>query len=79
MRFVIPLLLSALFVTGTAYAQPAGTQPGAPATAGTMPPSPNNCGTPDEPKPCPGANRMTRHSRPKTAAAVHATGTSTPK
>ena len=49
MRFVIPLLLSAVFVAGTAAAQPSG--------SGAMPLSPNNCGTPDEPKACPGMMR----------------------
>jgi hypothetical protein len=53
MRFTIPFLLSAVFLTGAAYAQPTG------APAGTMPLSPNNCGTPDAPKACPG--KMTAH------------------
>ena len=51
MRIVIPLLLSAVFVAGTAAAQPSGSG------AGNMPLSPNNCGTPYEPKACPGMMR----------------------
>ena len=51
MRIVIPLLLSAVFVAGTAAAQPSGSG------AGNMALSPNNCGTPHEPKACPGMTR----------------------
>lgn len=78
MRVVIPLLLSAMFVTGIVCVQGAYAQPSTSATAGTMPLSPDNCGTPDEPKPCPGAKRMTRRYRPK-AVPAHETGATTPK
>ena len=47
MRFVIPLLLVAGFVAAPAQGQ---TSDGP--TPGTMALSPNNCGTPDTPKPC---------------------------
>ena len=70
MRFVIPLLLSAVFVVGTAAAQPSGTaQSGTRTGATTMPLSPDNCGTPDEPKACPGmrrGHRAARHNTPTT-------------
>jgi hypothetical protein len=52
MRFVIPLLLSAIFVANTAAAQPSSS-----AAGGNMQLSPNNCGTPDAPKACPGTMR----------------------
>ena len=66
MRIVIPLLLSAVFVAGTAAAQPSSSG------AGNMPPSPNNCGTPDEPKACPGMMRghhAPMHKAPTTSRA----------
>jgi hypothetical protein len=47
MRFVIPLLLVAGFVAPPAQGQTSG----GPAP-GTVALSPNNCGTPDTPKPC---------------------------
>jgi hypothetical protein len=56
MRFVIPLLLSVIFVAGTAAAQPTGSS-----SAGNMPLSPSNCGTPDEPKACPSTVRAHHH------------------
>ncbi len=46
MRFVIPLLL----VAGLAVPAQGQTSDGS--TSGTMALSPNNCGTPDTPKPC---------------------------
>ena len=64
MRLVIPLLLSAIFVAGTAASQPSSS-----AAGGNMPLSPNNCGTPDEPKACPGMIRghhATMHKAPIT-------------
>ena len=57
MRFIIPFL-SALVIAGAAYAQPSGSTYG----GGTTALSPNNCGTPDEPKACPGAKGAPRHS-----------------
>jgi hypothetical protein len=47
MRFVIiiPLLLAVGFVAPPTHGQPSD-------TPGTMALSPNNCGTPDTPKPC---------------------------
>ena len=47
MRFVIPLLLVAGLVSAPGYGQTTGGP-----TPGTMALSPNNCGTPDTPKPC---------------------------
>ncbi len=64
MRIAMPLLVTAMFVAGAAYAQPAG---GPPPAAGTMPLQPNNCGTPDEPKPCPGPRGMRTHHAPQHA------------
>jgi hypothetical protein len=71
MRFVIPLLLCAAFVTGPAYAQQTGGSAGtgtaaagtgtAGAGSGTAALSPNNCGTPDEPKPCGGTGGAYAH------------------
>jgi|GEM_PF-4098835 hypothetical protein len=52
MRFVIPLLLSFVFAAGTAAAQPSSS-----GASGNMSLSPNNCGTPDQPKACPGMMR----------------------
>jgi hypothetical protein len=67
MRFVIPLLLSVVFAAGTAAAQPASS-----GASGNMPLSPNNCGTPYEPKPCPGMMRghhAPAHKAPTTSKA----------
>jgi hypothetical protein len=46
MRFVIPLLLVAGFLAPAAQGQTSAPAPG------TVALSPNNCGTPDTPKPC---------------------------
>ncbi len=53
MRLMLPVALTVALLAGPAHTQPSG-QPanGGAASAGTMPLSPNNCGTPDEPKPC---------------------------
>jgi len=50
MRLVAAFLLAAVFMTGTAHAQPSGTSSYASTAL-----QPNNCGTPDAPKACPGA------------------------
>ena len=68
MRFVIPLLLSAVFAAGTAAAEPNTS-----AAGGNMPLSPNNCGTPDVPKTCPGMTRGT--PRAHAQGADHRQGT----
>ncbi len=61
MRPLLPLSLAAALLAGSVHAQPARqSSMGSAASAGTMPLSPNNCGTPDEPKPCSGS-RSTRH------------------
>ncbi len=69
MRTLIPVLLIATMVAGSAYGQPSGATSGG-STPTTTALSPNNCGTPDEPKACPGGKRMaTRHTMThKTAA-----------
>jgi hypothetical protein len=65
MRLAIPfLILSALVVTGSALAQPSGA-----AKSGTVALSPNNCGTPDEPKACPGTKGASKHYTTHKAAA----------
>lgn len=67
---VIPLLLSVAFSVGAAAAQPTGTaatQPSGSSGMGNMPLSPNNCGTPDQPKACPGmmrGHRAAMHKSP---------------
>ena len=67
MRFAIPfVMLSALAITGSALAQPSGpaksgTVAGGTAASGTVALSPNNCGTPDEPKACPGTKGASKH------------------
>jgi len=65
MRYLFPLLVSAMFVVAAAQAQPAGS-----AAGGTAGLSPNNCGTPDQPKPCPGTKAATK-SHPAHKAATH--------
>ena len=55
MRFAIPLLVCAAFLAGSAHAQQSG------APAGTAALSPNNCGTPDQPKACPGTHGASSH------------------
>jgi hypothetical protein len=59
MRFVIPVLLCTAFFTGAALAQQAGGPTGT--GAGTAALSPNNCGTPDTPKACPGTHGASGH------------------
>jgi hypothetical protein len=57
MRLVAAFLLAAAFMTGTVHAQPSG-------TSSTYAPTalhPENCGTPDAPKACPGAKGMPKH------------------
>ncbi len=62
MRFAIPLLmLSALAITGSALAQPSGPAKSGTVAGGTVALSPNNCGTPDEPKACPGTKGASKH------------------
>jgi hypothetical protein len=56
MRLLIPFLLSIVFVAGAAYGQPSGST-----ASGTMALSPDNCGTPDAPKVCPGAKVTQKH------------------
>jgi hypothetical protein len=69
MRVLIPALMIATMMAGSAYAQPSGATTGNSAQATTAL-SPNNCGTPDEPKACPGAKRTTtRHTMTHKAAA----------
>ena len=55
MRLAVIFLLAAAFVTGTAHAQPSG--------GGYTPTAlqPNNCGTPDTPKPCSGTKGAPKH------------------
>jgi hypothetical protein len=53
MRFIAPILLAAVFVAGVAHAQPSGTSTYTPTAL-----QPNNCGTPDTPKACPGSKSM---------------------
>jgi hypothetical protein len=65
MRLVAAFLLAAVFMTGTAHAQPSGTSSYASTAL-----QPNNCGTPDAPKACPGAKSVSKH---------HATYKATPK
>ena len=55
MRFVLPLMFSLVVSVAPVYAQPSGSAP-----AGTMPLSPNNCGTPDQPMPCPGSKTASK-------------------
>ena len=56
MRLVAAFLLAAVFMTGTAHAQPSGTSSYASTAL-----QPNNCGTPDAPKACPGAKSVSQH------------------
>jgi hypothetical protein len=55
MRFVLPLMFSLVVSVAPVYAQPSGSAP-----AGTTPLSPNNCGTPDQPKPCTGSKTASK-------------------
>ena len=64
MRVVTILLLSVAFLSGPAYAQSSGS-----AASGTAAPQPNNCGTPDQPKACPGTKGASTHT--STHKAVH--------
>ena len=66
MRLVIPFLLAAAFLVGPAVGQPSS-------PAGNLPLNPNNCGTPDEPKPCSGAKVV----KAKTTASHKTTTTKT--
>jgi len=56
MRVMVPLLLSAFFALA------ASAQPSSNVDPGKMPLSPNNCGTPYEPKPCGGKAAVTKTS-----------------
>jgi hypothetical protein len=53
MRLVAAFLLAAVFMTGTAHAQPSGTSSYASTAL-----QPNNC---DAPKACPGAKSVSKH------------------
>jgi hypothetical protein len=64
MRFVIPLLLVAGFVAAPAHGQTSG---GSTPPPGTTALSPNNCGTPDTPKPCPTAKNTKAVHKASTA------------
>jgi hypothetical protein len=75
MRLVVACLLAAAFMTGTARTQPTGGPCGVCASSSMRPlpqrsrtstytPTalqPNNCGTPDAPKTCPGKKSMSKH------------------
>ena len=64
MRLMTPILLAAVFMVGVANAQTSGpNSTGTTASYGTMPLSPDNCGTPDEPKPCYGTKGAKKHPR----------------
>jgi hypothetical protein len=69
MPFISSLLLAASVVVLPASAQAQTVAAPAPATT-TL--SPNNCGTPDTPKPCHSTNRM------RSSKAVHHTSATTP-
>jgi hypothetical protein len=56
MRLVTAFLLAAICMTGTALAQASDTSNYTPTAL-----QPNNCGTPDTPKPCAGAKGMPKH------------------
>ena len=71
MRLSILFLLSAMFVGGAVYAQPTQSTPTT--GGGTTALSPNNCGTPDEPKPCYGTKMGSSHYTPAHKAAAHTT------
>ncbi len=62
MRLTLPLSLAAALLAGSVQAQQSGqSSVGGVASTGTMPLSPNNCGTPDEPKACPGTRGASHH------------------
>jgi hypothetical protein len=77
MRALIPVLMIATMVAGSAYGQPSGATSGG-STPTTTALSPNNCGTPDEPKPCPGAKGMSYHHTMTHKAAAHPAATAHP-
>jgi hypothetical protein len=63
MRLVVACLLAAVFMTGTAHTQPSGSSTYAPTAL-----QPDNCGTPDAPKACPGGKSMSKHHTPHKAS-----------